>query len=380
MRAELARTIARCVAEMPAGAAVVGTLSKVEQEKCVAQMRSSSLFSFCPQAQLEAIVRQLSVESYKRLAYIIEMQEEHEQISKEISEKIAKEIRELEIRVGVGVEPVEVAKAAEPAAEEVDTAAVQAATAATVEVEAAAVAAALPGAMSIGALREAVCNGRTALVRRMLTEGEGRLGNIAQPVDKGPTPLHWAASHGHLEIARMLMEGTNSWAVITQQEDGKIPLHLAAVHRHSELVRALIEGAPSQVKASMLVGMRDGSKRTALFSACQVSGNAAVAAVLLEHAAACVDSGDGTGSCPLHLASMQGDAEMVRVLLGHSPEVDAIDGQGRTPLVCATIEGHLRVVQALLEAGASPKVPDTDGTDARAWAEMLEHEEISALF
>eukprot|EP01046_Picozoa_sp_COSAG06_P109786 COSAG06_NODE_56285_length_285_cov_1.112903_1_plen_68_part_01 len=54
-------------------------LSKDEQATCVRHMRDSSLFSFCPQVQLEAIVQQLSAESHKRLLYIIALHEEEEQ-------------------------------------------------------------------------------------------------------------------------------------------------------------------------------------------------------------------------------------------------------------------------------------------------------------
>ena len=182
------------------------------------------------------------------------------------------------------------------------------------------------------------------------------------------------------------MQGDGAWAVLTQQQDdGRTPLHLAAVHGYPEVVRLLIEGRPSQVKAPMLVGMRDDGKRTALYSACSIGGGtdaestAAVAAVLLEYGPESIDCGDGTGTCPLHLAARQGDVALVQVLLSHQPELDAIDGAGRTPLVCATIEGHVEAARVLLEAGASPTIADASGSDARSWAELLEHDQIGAL-
>ena len=72
---------------------------------------------------------------------------------------------------------------------------------------------------TIGALREAVRAGDSALVQTMLATGTKNLGNIAQPSDKGPTPLHWAASHGHTEIAKLLMQDDGAWAVLTQHQD-----------------------------------------------------------------------------------------------------------------------------------------------------------------
>eukprot|EP01046_Picozoa_sp_COSAG06_P046645 COSAG06_NODE_6638_length_2843_cov_1.221129_2_plen_779_part_00 len=409
IRAELARTIARCTAAAPTdGGGAVVALSKDEQATCVRHMRDSSLFSFCPQAQLEAIVRQLSAESHKRLLYIIALHEEEEQEMRGSSDGGAAAGAADSLAVSLdGTAPVEVVEGSQESQVEAVAAAqsdVPAATARTVSLEKAAAvtqqqqeedvvettsaAAALsetaPKA-TIGTLREAVRAGDAALVRHMLTTGAESLGNIAQPSDKGPTPLHWAASHGHIEIAKMLLEGdSNNWAVVTQQEDGRTPLHLAAIHRHADVLRVLVEGRPSQVKPSMLVGMRDEQKRTALYSACSVGSGSgsvsAVAAVLLEYGPAFVDSGDGSGICPLHLAARQGDAALVEVLLRCEPDLEAIDDAGRTPLVCATMEGHTAVVQVLLEAGASARIADASGSDARSWAELLEHDEISALF
>ena len=128
-------------------------------------------------------------------------------------------------------------------------------------------------------------------------------------------------------------------------------------------------------------------KRTALYSACSIGGGnagpsntAAVAEVLLEYGPEFIDAGDGTGTCPLHLAARQGDVALVQVLLKHSPELDAIDDAGRTALTCATIEGHLEATRVLLEAGASPSIVDASGSDARSWAHVLEHDQILALF
>ena len=49
----------------------------------------------------------------------------------------------------------------------------------------------LPERVTLGSLRTAVRDGQLGLVRRMLAEKWGALGNIAQPTDNGPTPLHW---------------------------------------------------------------------------------------------------------------------------------------------------------------------------------------------
>ena len=54
-----------------------------------------------------------------------------------------------------------------------------------------------------------------------------------------------AASHGHKEIAELLLEGNNNWAVVTQQEDGKTALHLACMHRHADIASTQVRNDSS---------------------------------------------------------------------------------------------------------------------------------------
>ena len=184
------------------------------------------------------------------------------------------------------------------------------------------------------------------------------------------------------------LDDTNFYSQMTEmkQEDGKTPLHLACMHGHAEIMSMMIEGRPSRMKAPMMLGMRDDNKRTPLLCACCVSGNARCARVLLE-AGADVNAEDGAGVRPLHLAAMQGDAELVAALLQQGGvDVDATDGQGRTALVCATMDGHVEVCAALLEGGADMSVRGDGasggmaGGDATEWAVDLEHYPIVKLF
>ena len=63
-----------------------------------------------------------------------------------------------------------------------------------------------------------------------------------------------AASHGHKEIAELLLEGNNNWAVVTQQEDGKTALHLACMHRHADIASTQVRTIlPSSFTVSKVV-------------------------------------------------------------------------------------------------------------------------------
>ncbi|MCA9661439.1 MAG: ankyrin repeat domain-containing protein, partial [Myxococcales bacterium] len=57
-------------------------------------------------------------------------------------------------------------------------------------------------------------------------------------------------------------------------------------------------------------------------------------------------------------------------------EVDAVNDYGHTPLLRAAMEGQAEVVGVLLEAGADPRHRDRAGRSARDWAEAEGHREV----
>ena len=88
-------------------------------------------------------------------------------------------------------------------------------------------------------------------------------------------------------------------------------------------------------------------------------------------ALSCGVSADGVGvarGAPLLLASAQGDARVVALLLQHNADVSCITAAGYTPLMTAAIEGNTDVIRLLLEAGADPNQPTNSTTTALAAA------------
>lgn len=133
----------------------------------------------------------------------------------------------------------------------------------------------------------------------------------------GCTPLHWASSKGHTEIARDLLEhGANATA---QYKDGCTPLHLASYCGHAGIVH-----------------------------------------VLLEHRADATAQ-DKDGRSPLQEASSNGHTEIARMLLEHGADVMVQDKDGWTPLHETSSNGHAQISRLLLEYGADPIVQDKDG-------------------
>ncbi len=154
---------------------------------------------------------------------------------------------------------------------------------------------------------EAAMQKNAAAVRDLLKQGADV--NAAQ--GDGMTSLHWAASHGDVELSRMLLiAGANVRA--TTRINGYTPLFLAARE-----------------------------------------GNAAVVAALLD-AGADAKAVSVTGSTPLMLAAGAGNVEAVQRLLDAGAEVDVKErARGQTALMFAAAYNRVEVIELLARRGAS---------------------------
>ncbi len=89
---------------------------------------------------------------------------------------------------------------------------------------------------------------------------------------------------------------------------------------------------------------------------------AEIAALLLHHGAN-AGAGEPKGSqTPLHLAAMNGYAQVIRALLKDpvgAAKIDTVNRIGQTPLMYAINQRHLGTVRALLEHGADVGKGDT---------------------
>jgi ankyrin repeat protein len=138
------------------------------------------------------------------------------------------------------------------------------------------------------ALLRAAGNGDVDAAERLMSAGAA-----ADAEDGfGNTPLHRAAMHGHIEVARLLLR-EHSAEINRRNIDGYTPLHLAALIGHLGEVRILLEhSAGSNIKTA-------------------------------------------DGDTPLHYAAGKGQPEIVELLLRAGADVNSRNNRGDTPLKVA---------------------------------------------
>ena len=156
---------------------------------------------------------------------------------------------------------------------------------------------------------DAAMRGETDAVQALLKKGADV--NAAQ--GDGMTALHWAAEHGSLDMAQMLIYAGGSVEAVTRIA-GYTPLHLASKAGHASVIRVLIDAGsdPAQGTAS-------------------------------------------AGATPLHFAAASGNADAIRALLDYGVDVDVTEAKaGQTPLIFAASLGRVDAIKELLTGGADP--------------------------
>ncbi|KAM3862137.1 uncharacterized protein ankrd50l [Diretmus argenteus] len=226
-------------------------------------------------------------------------------------------------------------------------------------------------------LHAAACEGYRA-VCAALTE-QGSMARVGEMDIEGRTPLILAAQEGHCSTARLLLE--RRCPIDHRAYDGHSALTAALLEGHAEVAELLMrrgtdtdvrdaEGRPllyllvleSRLEMAALLmekggvplESRDSEGRTALHVA-SWQGNLEAVGLLLRHGAD-PNAQDTEGRPPLHSVAWRGHVEVGRLLLEvRDINVDlACCQQGATSLSIASQEGHANIVTMLLERGANP--------------------------
>ncbi|KAL8719534.1 MAG: hypothetical protein Q9225_003477, partial [Loekoesia sp. 1 TL-2023] len=136
----------------------------------------------------------------------------------------------------------------------------------------------------------------------------------------------------------------------------------SSIHSHPHLpkVTSADHTAISPAKISMKKN-RDRNGRTLLARACAL--DFAEAKKWLRERPQDVDVPDNAGNTPLQIASLEGLADVVQLLLDAGCDINCKNIDMETPLIDAVENGHLEVVQLLLNAGLDPRQSNAKGEE-----------------
>ncbi|MBL0265779.1 MAG: ankyrin repeat domain-containing protein [Leptospiraceae bacterium] len=239
--------------------------------------------------------------------------------------------------------------------------------------------------------------------------------NVKANKNNGFTAMHYAASFGNLETVKYLI--SNGADVNSKDRDVAIPLHYATLGSHLETIKLLVaEGSNVNAKdkdsgTSLHIASRLGNLEVVKFLVSRgankyiktVYGKTALDIARIEknkavieflsgveikiNSASILDSNNEINNSssqdnldsPLHDAAIEGNLEMVKLLISKRTDINKRNKYGNTPLHYASIAGHLEIVKYLLSNGAN-NLKSNSGKTPLDFARDKEHVEIvSAL-
>ena len=125
----------------------------------------------------------------------------------------------------------------------------------------------------------------------------------------GQTPLHWAAKNGHIEVCKLILEGTSDKNPAEIKYPRQTPLHYAAYHGHPEVCKLIMDSI-SVVKIGFDKNPASGYKGGTPFHCAAEQGHLAVCQLMLEKLSDKNPATNETGLTPLHYAAQSGHVEV----------------------------------------------------------------------
>ena len=192
------------------------------------------------------------------------------------------------------------------------------------------------------AIFHAAQSGQTEVVVELIANGAEKY------LQQHGTPLHRAATFGHLETVEALLSDVSGCSVRAVDGHGRTALHLAAFNGHVEVIRKLL-------RRNCPINLRDRKGYAAIFHAAQSGQTEAVVELIENGARMSFLTGEHLGTYlgpPLHLAAKNGHLETVRLLLRKGCPPNAKDVSGQTAIYYAIERAHFGVALELFLSGA----------------------------
>jgi len=186
-----------------------------------------------------------------------------------------------------------------------------------------------------------------------------------QQDDQGHTPLFWAARHGMVRTAELLLR--HSADAQHANAKGLTALHVAAMHGYSRICQLLLSVPGSRECVDRVCDCGWTALHQAAFS-----GSVATCQALVEKGSADFEAATpAEGWTPLHLAAAQGHAEVAAYLASlNGGFLRALDARGRSALDLARLGRHTEATSVLSE-------PDEAHQRlARQWSRLLKSADL----
>lgn len=197
--------------------------------------------------------------------------------------------------------------------------------------------------------------GDIRIVKRMVqsTTVDDTVSNSNEVAEFKRTAILTAAANGRENVVKFLLDlGTS---VNVECPLGWTPLHLAAKGGHVNLIRLLLQRGANPRAKSNLHEDPPGTPRhlTPLMLAAQ-SGNTLIAKLILEAGGkSTINDKEKNGACALIHSAINGNLELIKLLVENGADVDAKDHNGWTAMKWAIEQGHSDVIQ-FLRSKSSP--------------------------
>ena len=210
----------------------------------------------------------------------------------------------------------------------------------------------------------------------------------------GRTPLHYGAQYGFKIVCQVIIQHLQAWKLFRveggidgsewQDNEGWAPLHLSVVGGHPLTTKALLDAENWQGSNETKATLRRNQPKSSAVLAMAVKANFLDIVRLLIDAEVDINYQDQQGETALHVAARYGHDACAKSLLEGSPLQKAKTElteytYGWTPLFIASVDGNAGVVELLIEVGADADRIDSSGWTAKEHASLRGHIEIARL-
>ena len=190
------------------------------------------------------------------------------------------------------------------------------------------------------------------------------------------TPLFWASTRGHTEVAKFLLSQNNILVNARRSNIGTTALHQAGKHGHTGVVKLLLDHPRILVNVG-----RSSDGANALFQASRY-GHSDVVNILLEHPTIDVNYATFDRKTSLMAASKYGNADVVKKLLSLvNIDVNHATFDGITTLIYAVIKKEPLILELLLRCPkTNSNILDEEYKTALDRAKEMNYTELIQLF